>query len=69
MAFCSVHDPIIQLLLAPLCVVILLHVYYDGGLLSLLVDLVSFVLDVRLDCSNDTSVPFVDVGFCRLLIP
>ena len=46
MAFYSLLDPIVQGLLALLCIVIVLNIYYHGGFLKLLIDLVSFVVDV-----------------------
>ena len=47
MAFCSPLDPIVQLLLALPCIVTVVHTCYPGGFLNLLIDLVSFVVDVR----------------------
>ena len=56
MAFYSALNPIVQLLLALPCLVIILHVYYDGGFSNFLIDLVSFVVDVRRDSLHDTFV-------------
>ena len=47
MAFYSSLDPIVQLILALPCTVIILQTCYRGGFLTLLNDLVSFVVDVR----------------------
>ena len=47
MAFYPSLDPIFQLVLALPCIVIVFHTCYLGGFLNLLIDLVSFVVDVR----------------------
>ena len=47
MACYSSLDPIVQVLLALPCIVIVLHTFYHGGFLKLMIDLVSFVVDVR----------------------
>ena len=66
MADNSALDPVVLLILALPCIVITLHFYYRGGISGLLVDLISFVIDVRRDLFRSTPVAFVNnPSYCR----
>ena len=59
MAFYPALDLIVQVLLALPCLVVILHIYYDGGFPNLLVDLMSFIIDVWRYSSYLTFIPYI----------